>query len=510
MRHSLFTRALAAMLAVLSLVCFAACAGSGDGAETTVAPAVTDAPETTPAETAPTTDQWGRELVDVDLPADLKFEGETFTILSRDSEYQYYEFYTEEITGDIVKDAIYDRNARIEERIGVKIENRRENGSFGNLDKYRAIITNQVLSDTKEFEAAATYAYGAAVPGLLNAYYNLADLPNTNYEKPWWRQSYIEAATAHGQFYTVISDLNLSVIDNTLLCYFNKKYAEQYQLGNLYELVLEGKWTIDKMTEMTTDVNRDVNNNGSLEQGDFFGIVGCRDSEAFDGFFAAFNMQTIGRDADGMPVLDLDIDRATRAIEKLNNMFYANNGALTLAGWKNPIAQFTSGESIFAITTLMSSEMNGKLRDMTDDYGILPLPKLDESQENYGTTPQDSYNAMGVMRNIDNPEMVGATMELLAAESWKTVRPEYCENTMKYRYMRDSESGQIFDIIVDSVFFDYSMIFCASLNNLGTIMRPELQNNRNTLASQMAVQKKLVPKLIQKIDDVFVERSVTG
>lgn len=509
MRHSTITRILALALACLSVAGFAACAGGGD-TETTAAPAVTNAPEV-PADTAPTTDQWGRDIVDVDLPADLKFPGETFSILSRDQEWAYYEFSSDELTGDIVADAIFERNARVEERLGIEVEHIKKNGSGGNIDQYRAIVSNAILADTKEYDAVAMYAYYSTVPAMLKCYYNLADLPNVNYEKPWWRQSYIEAATAHDQFYTVISDLNLSVIDRTLLVYFNKNYAEQYQLGNLYQMVLDGKWTIDVLNTMITDTARDVNNNGTLDRGDFFGLVGCSDSEAFDGTFAACNVRTVSRDIDGMPILDLDLDRATLALDKFNAMFYGSNGALLLAGVDNPMMQFTSGESIFLITALMANEtMRAKLRDMTDDYGILPLPKLDENQENYGTTPQDSYNSMAVLRNIDNPEMVGAALELMSAESWKTVRPEYCENTMKYRYMRDSESGQIFDIIVDSVFFDYSMIFNSSLNSLGTIMRAEMKANRNTLASQMAIQKKMVPKLIEKVDDVFVERETTG
>ena len=511
MRTNIFSRILSALLASLTLFSVVACSSAGGNAdETTAGGAVTTAApaDTTPAETEPATDEWGREIVDVDLPADLKFDGETVTIMSRDQQYAYYEFSSEQLTGDIVGDAIYDRNRRVEERLGITIEHLKKTGSGGVIDQYRALVSNAIMADTNEFDVVAFYAYYGTIPSMLQCYYNLADLPNVNYDKPWWRQSYIEAASAHDQFYTVISDLNLSVIDRTLLLYYNKKLADQYSFGNLYELVLNGQWTIDKLIELTKDTATDINGSGALDDEDFYGIVGCRDSEAFDGFFAAFNIPTVSRDAEGVPTVTLDVDIAGSAIDKLLELFYNNNGAWLKAGVNPPAQKFYSGQSIFWITTLMSGEeMRAALRDMTDDYGILPLPKMNEQQENYGTTPQDAYNTMSVMRNVKNPELVGATLELMSAESWKTVRPEYCENTMKYRYMRDSESGQIFDLIVDSVFFDYSMVYNSSLQGLATKMRAELQNNRNQLASQMAIMKKLYPKLIAKVDEVFVERA---
>lgn len=511
MQTNLFTRVLSALLASLTLCSVVACSNAdGNAAETTggeaaVTTAASDAP---PAETQPTTDEWGREIVYVDLPADLRFDGETFTIMSRDQQHFYYEFSSESITGDIVGDAIYERNRRVEERLGITINHLKKTGSGGVIDQYRALVSNAIMADTNEFDVVAFYAYYGTIPSMLQCYYNLADLPNVNYDKPWWRQSYIEAATAHDQFYTVISDLNLSVIDRTLLLYYNKRLAEQYNFGNLYETVLNGEWTIDKLITLTNDTATDVNGSGALDDGDFYGIVGCRDSEAFDGFFAAFNIPTVSRGDDGVPTVTLDVDIAGSAIDKLLELFYNNNGAWLKAKVEPSANKFYAGEAIFWITTLMAGEeMRAALRDMTDDYGILPLPKLNEQQQNYGTTPQDAYNTMSVMRNIKNPELVGAALELLSAESWKTVRPEYCENTMKYRYMRDSESGQIFDIIVDSVFFDYSMVYNSSLQGLATKMRAELQNNRNQLASQMAVMKKLYPKLIGKVDEVFVERA---
>ena len=98
-------------------------------------------------------------------------------------------------------------------------------------------------------------------------------------------------------------------------------------------------------------------------------------------------------------------------------------------------------------------------------------------------------------------------LELLNAETWKTVRPEYCENTVKFRYMRDSESGQIFDIIVDSVHFDYATIYNAALDGHGNPYWTELFNSRNQLASTIAANKGTIMARIKVLDKKFAARA---
>ena len=46
-----------------------------------------------------------------DIPDDLDFEGETITILYRDE--MKNEFWTEEVNGEVVNDAVFARNAAV-------------------------------------------------------------------------------------------------------------------------------------------------------------------------------------------------------------------------------------------------------------------------------------------------------------------------------------------------------------------------------------------------------------
>lgn len=498
MNVNLFKRILAGLLAALTLGSMAACAG-GDGSTDTTAPVDTTPVETEPVETEPTTDEWGREIVKDDIPEDLRFDGETFTFLGRTG--NSAELYIEEPTGDIINDSVHARNLRVEDRLGVEIELIERPGSWNDRTAYTAIITNAIMSNTEEFQAVAAYGYYAPSAALLECYYNLANLPNTNFEKPWWRQNYIEAATARNQFYTVIGDLNLTSIKRTLAMFFNKRVAEQYGVTDLYDMVLNGTWTMDKLMEITKDTATDINGNGTLDNADFYGLISDYGSVACDGWLPAFHLSTITLNNEGEPVVTMDVDITTQAISKVQQLLFNNNGV------KMPEdgvpSKFMAGEAIFMIDGL---DAGNSLREMEDDYGVIPLPKFDEKQEKYGTTAQDSYNAMSIMRNISKPEMVGAVFELLNAESWKTVRPEFCEETIKFRYMRDSESGQVFDILVDCVNFDYGMVYSINLNNIAHTIRNEIRDNKSTLASSFAATSKLLTKQMEKMDMMFIDR----
>ena len=106
MTHTSKTRRiLTALLAsVMLLPSLAACGETTDPADTT------GSSQTTSAEEGENT------IPDDELPDDLKYNGEKITFISVNA-MDY-----DELTGDAVEDAIYERNKAVEERLGVEIE----------------------------------------------------------------------------------------------------------------------------------------------------------------------------------------------------------------------------------------------------------------------------------------------------------------------------------------------------------------------------------------------------
>lgn len=93
-----------------------------------IAETTTELAETTEAVTEPI-DEYGRPLIESAISDDVIFNGEEISILFRvaipgttqGATLMYEEFYAPEETGDIINDAVYERNMRVEERLGINL-----------------------------------------------------------------------------------------------------------------------------------------------------------------------------------------------------------------------------------------------------------------------------------------------------------------------------------------------------------------------------------------------------
>lgn len=123
-------RILSLLLAVLMLTaCFTAC--GGDTSDTTKAP-TTDAPQYIDDGTVTNTEN--RQNVKDSVPTDLRFDGEKMVFFTRDNEDFKTEMDVEKTTNDTVSDAVFYRNATVEDRLGIEITQVLQNGAMGTID----------------------------------------------------------------------------------------------------------------------------------------------------------------------------------------------------------------------------------------------------------------------------------------------------------------------------------------------------------------------------------------
>jgi len=97
---------------------------------------------------------------------------------------------------------------------------------------------------------------------------------------------------------------------------------------------------------------------------------------------------------------------------------------------------------------------------MEVDFGIIPYPKLDEYQDSYYTFVDAHSSLMAVPVMVGEIEKVGAIIEALSYESYKTVRPAYYDVALKSKFARDDESEKMLDIIFSGIVYDFDYVFC--------------------------------------------------
>ena len=92
--------------------------------------------------------------------------------------------------------------------------------------------------------------------------------------------------------------------------------------------------------------------------------------------------------------------------------------------------------------------VTGELRDAQFTYGILPFPKVSDTQENYVVGYTDRQ--FGIPITISDPERNGIIIEAMSKAGYDIVRPAYFEIALKNKYTYDTESARMLDIINDT------------------------------------------------------------
>lgn len=445
-------------LTLFMALCLAAVytASCGAASETVV----TDSDTTVGTETAAdTADPNDRSSVSDDLP-ERDFEGRDFIILTED--YQVQDIYTESANGEVVNDAVYERNRTVSERFNVNIG--QINYDFNETPKY---AQRTVLAGDDAYQLGVNHV--VAISGVVTEgiFMNWYDLPYIDFSQPWWADSTVEDLTyGDDKAFLAVGDLALSALYKTYCYFYDKEAAEKYGIGNLYEIVDNGEWTLDKVTELTKDIYEDLNGNSERDEDDYYGMTQDVRS-GLDAYLWALGGSIMERDANGIPTLSIKSEHMTDIYDKLYSFLYESEGVCTERNFEGYTAQeqghysaresFAAGMTLFANGYLDMAVTHFRFND--SDYGILPYPKFDQNQEEYLTMAGGSHAVLSVPMTVTDTEFVGIITEALNTESYKQVVPAYYEVALKVKYARDDDSVRMLDLIMDSRVFDFGYVY---------------------------------------------------
>jgi len=157
--------------------------------------------------------------------------------------------------------------------------------------------------------------------------------------------------------------------------------------------------------------------------------------------------------------------------------------------------QFANGHGLFYADAISLVPL---LRAMETDFGILPVPKYDESQDKYYTSSKGWINCVSV--SATDLGRTSAVMEALAVESKNYTVPAYIEVALRTKYSRDDESSEMLDIIEKSRTLDlcfslygsvadqYALAFANKNGNFASLVEKNINSINRDLdkANEMA------------------------
>jgi len=494
---------LTAIILALLLAMPAALTGCAESTENSDKPAETQGTTAQDPSGEAVSDETARLYADV--PADSNFDGYEFTVLSgSNSEYSIVQndFYAEEVTGEPINDARYNRNITVGDKLNVKIISMEADMNGGSMDTSSDMIIKDVQGGVGAYDMATISGYVAASLCVGNYLYDISTVPYINLEAPWWDQKANDSLKILDQLFYTTGDITTSDNDATYCIMFNKQLVTDYNLENPYELVNEGKWTMDAYINMANQVTNDVDGNGVYDSNDLYGALVWDDTMM--GIVNCTGETCVTINAEGMMELTINTERILNAVTKFLDFGMTDvSYEYQRHNWNDSllINMFSANQSLF-LSQLF--QLIPKLREMDNDFGILPYFKYEEAQADYYTTMGSWHSVFFTVPSIQqNVERTGIVAECLANEGMYDLTEAYYEKTLKGKSARDQESQAMLDLIFANRIYDLGWYH--QIGGYNEAVMNLLRNYNNNMASMLKGGEKATKKILERNNQKFVE-----
>ncbi|MCQ2427396.1 MAG: extracellular solute-binding protein [Clostridia bacterium] len=474
------------LILVIWTLLLTACSAENPGSETTEAAATL--PPVPGVTTAVSTDT---ERLTPNIGS-VNFGGHVFNVLTRGtSSATWYsrDIFAESITGDIIGDAVYTRNTRMEEKYGFKVA---EKGS----KTPAAAAAASIGSGNDEYDMFCFKIKdditGLILKGFLN---NLNGVSAMNLDRPYYDQNSRKAFSIAGRLFLVTGDMLTMDNDATRCVLFNKALFKEAKIenevgGTFYGLMDRGLWTLDAMEKAALVVTSDLNGDGVMDLSDRWGVA----SSAFNALalYNASGKLMFEKDADDIPYFTAgtegSLEAFSRAITFLNSNFCRHYTDAYTEG----IPQFKEGTLLFYSAQLADVPL---LRGMEFDFGIIPLPKFSADQKSYfSTVTTYGSNCIAIPSSVQDTERAGSIIEVLSCESMYVLTPAYYDVSLKSKLIRDAESAPAIDIILSTACFELGYMW--NWGSVYSTVTGAFNNNTPNLATSFRSSEKTANKAI--------------
>lgn len=399
----------------------------------------------------------------------------------------------EDSEGDNVDVAVYERNEAVGNRFNCVI---REPELAEGEDI--TVLQNSLLAGDCITDIAIHHFRFLGDLALQSLLADMNSMEYLDFTQPWWNKHLIQNYSIFDKVFVGYGTIDVDNITDVSVILYNKTLTAQQLDVNFYDLVKEGKWTIDALSEIVTSFGKDLNGDSKITFEDDELAFSANAGFMFQ-FQVAMDQPTTTINADGEPELCINTEKMVDIVNKMYDMICAYDYSIV----KNDTTSkaFIDGRSLFFVDKI-SECIKTSYREMEDDYGILPLPKFDEAQERYYSHASAHSNCMGVP--VINPdfERTGIILEALAAHGYKTLRPVVYDAAIKQKGARDEASAEMIDIIYEGRTGDFADLYdeWGLVYTLDTIIGRAPSNN---FASYYQKNEKASVNRLKKAVDVF-------
>jgi hypothetical protein len=173
------------------------------------------------------------------------------------------------------------------------------------------------------------------------------------------------------------------------------------------------------------------------------------------GFWVGGDNRIVSKDENDLPYITMYNDHSVSVLEKVlalqfdNKVTFSSSKAPDYAAFQKV---FSDGRAMFLYCSML---MITEFRTSDTDFGVLPAMKYDETQESYRNTySYINFTAYSVLVTAADPARTGSILEAMAAVSLYKLTPAYYDVSLKGKFLRDTESEGMLDLILATRSYD--------------------------------------------------------
>lgn len=404
--------------------------------------------------------------------------------------------HAEDENGEVINDALFNRDRFLEETYNVTLNYTCDETS--SAPQMAQNLAKNILAGDDAYQLIiqdhATVTKGLASQGAI---YPLNYLDEIHLDTAYWMPELNESSKIGGSVYYPSCMISPRYFGSVYIMMFNRDLAQSLDLEDMYELVSNGKWTFDKMMELARQAVRDLDGDGKIEGDDQLGMM-YDSHEAIllgGGFHFVYNKNgtlTCGLEDSALITY---IQKVTEAFQE-TGIYYAGNSAVDYDGVLN------NGSALF--TNPCTYQLDD-FRDLNYDYGILPMPKKDEAQQEYVSFSQPWINAapsIPVTVTGDALSMTGTLTDAMVAYGYDYIRPAVYDNVIRIKGTRDEQSAKIVDQIFTNVSIELSCtLWMSSFSEINKLFGANL--GKQDVTSVYAAQKNAIESELASVMDTY-------
>lgn len=331
----------------------------------------------------------------------------------------------------IISRAVGERNELVSEKLGVELytESTDSASLFAQLSS--SAKSGMYYCDLLVIPQNAVASLAAS--GLL---FNLRSLPKFDLAAPYFNAFSVEAGAAGFESYAVAGEMTCAPYSLWGMFFSVERIAE-LGLESPYKLVKSGKWTLDAYFALT------------VESASYNTVVtGNQGGEAVDAFFFGLGGKLMNAGVKKYPTLAIDTDTVDETVALLQRVL----------GDERARGPEDGGIAVFEESGLFLCDRLDAMNTLADSkvrWGIVPMPKLSESQESYITLASDESLMMAVPSVLLSDERTSQVFRAFSAASAGRIPQAFVDYTQN-SLLRDNDSALMLDTILENVRYDFA------------------------------------------------------